>query len=55
LRTVQRCKVNEGKYVLIEREKRPYCYVAKETGEGKTFEELWPAGLTIQDRKAVSA
>jgi pyoverdine/dityrosine biosynthesis protein Dit1 len=55
LRTVQRCKVNEGKYVLIEREKRPYCYVAKETGEGKTFEELWPAGLTIQNRKAVSA
>jgi pyoverdine/dityrosine biosynthesis protein Dit1 len=55
LRNVQRCKVDEGKYVLVKREGRPYCYVTKKTGEGKTFEELWPTGLTIQDRKAVPA
>jgi pyoverdine/dityrosine biosynthesis protein Dit1 len=53
LRTVQRSKVNKGKYALMEREGRPYCYVAMEVEEGKKFEELWPTGLTIRDRKAV--
>jgi pyoverdine/dityrosine biosynthesis protein Dit1 len=54
LRTVQRCKVDEGKYVPVERNGRPYCYVTKGIAEGKTFEELWPTGLTIRERKAVS-
>jgi pyoverdine/dityrosine biosynthesis protein Dit1 len=54
LRTVQRCKVDEGKYALIERDGRPYCFVAKEMGHEKTFEGLWPTGLTMRDRKAVA-
>jgi pyoverdine/dityrosine biosynthesis protein Dit1 len=53
LRTVQRCKVDEGKYALLERAGRPYCYVSEEMGERKTFDELWPTGLTIRDRQAV--
>ncbi|KAF1832599.1 hypothetical protein BDW02DRAFT_502651 [Decorospora gaudefroyi] len=58
MRTVQRCKVDEGKYQLVYRGGRPYCFRAKREGderEGETFEALWPCGLTIRDRKAVAA
>lgn len=58
LRTVQRCKVDKGSYQLICRDDRPYCFRAKLEGEddsNKTFEQLYPSGLTIRDRKAVAA
>ena len=58
LRTMQRCKVDKGSYQLICRDDRPYCFRAKLEGEddsNKTFEQLYPSGLTIRDRKAVAA
>ncbi|KAL1795059.1 hypothetical protein ACET3X_006875 [Alternaria dauci] len=57
LRTVQRCKVDEGSYQLVHRDDQPYCFRAKLEGEDdstKTFEQLYPHGLTIRDRKAVA-
>jgi pyoverdine/dityrosine biosynthesis protein Dit1 len=58
LRTVQRCKVDGEKYQLVYRNGRPYCFCARLEGEGdsnETFEQRYPTGLTIQDRKAVAA
>ncbi|KAF1937638.1 hypothetical protein EJ02DRAFT_458537 [Clathrospora elynae] len=58
MRTVQRYKVDQEAYQLVYRGGRPYCFLAKTEGAGdsdKTFEELYPSGLTVRDRKAVSA
>jgi pyoverdine/dityrosine biosynthesis protein Dit1 len=57
LRTVQRHKVDEDAYRLVYRDGRPYCFLAKNGGAddaSKTFDELFPTGLTIRDRKAVA-
>lgn len=54
MRTVQRHKVDLEKYQLIHRDGRPYFFQAKteDLAAGATFEELYPTGLTIRDRKA---
>ncbi|KAJ5055634.1 Pyoverdine/dityrosine biosynthesis protein-domain-containing protein [Bipolaris maydis] len=57
MRTVQRCKVDETKYSLVYHNGRPYCFRAV-AGNGQdsnqSFAELYPSGLTIRDRRAVS-
>jgi pyoverdine/dityrosine biosynthesis protein Dit1 len=59
LRTVQRSEVDGEAYHLVYRGGRPYCFVAKTRGAEKenvsdVFEDLFPTGLTIQDRRAVA-
>lgn len=58
LRTVQRHKVDKEAYELVYRHGRPYLYRARgedSVGDGEkvTFEELYPTGLGIRERKAV--
>lgn len=58
MRTVQRCKVDATQYRLVYRNGQPYCFCAGASGTqglSQTFEELYPSGLTIRDRRAVSA
>ena len=58
MRTVQRCKVDETKYRLLYRNGRPYCFCAKAASGEETsqdFEELYPHGLTIRDRRVVAS
>lgn len=59
LRTVQRHKVDTEAYQLVKRHGRPYFFRAIPEGgaaEGAevTFEELYPKGVTIRERKAVA-
>lgn len=57
MRTVQRHKVDKEAYQLIQRNGQPYCFRAKPDGANDdvpSFEELYPTGLTIRDRKAVA-
>ncbi|KAJ4366160.1 hypothetical protein N0V83_007795 [Neocucurbitaria cava] len=58
LRTVQRHNVDNEAYQLVYRHGRSYFYRARSKngaweGEKVTFEELYPTGITIRDRKAV--
>ncbi len=55
LRTIQRHKVDLNTYQLITRKGQPYFFLAKSErlAPNATFEELYPTGLTIRDRKAV--
>ena len=58
LRTVQRHKVDKEAYQLVYRHGRPYFYRARSRDSlvdsgNVTFEELYPTGLTIRERKAV--
>ena len=58
MRTVQRHKVDKEAYQVVYRDERPYFYRAIQAGgdnKKATFEELYPTGLTIRDRKAVPA
>ncbi|KAI8933828.1 hypothetical protein NX059_009530 [Plenodomus lindquistii] len=58
MRTMQRHKVDEDVYELIYRHGQPYCFCAKPEGKVRldaSFEELYPTGLTIRERKAVAA
>lgn len=56
MRTVQRCKVDETEYRLLYRNGRPYCFCAKAVSGQETsqdFDELYPRGVTVRDRKVV--
>ncbi|CAO2658028.1 Nn.00g072880.m01.CDS01 [Neocucurbitaria sp. VM-36] len=60
LRTVQRHKVDKEAYQLVYRHGRPFFYRARSedgvrNGKNVTFEELYPTGLVVRDRKAVPA
>jgi pyoverdine/dityrosine biosynthesis protein Dit1 len=57
MRTVQRHKVDKETYQLVHRSGRPYCFRARPEGESgdASFDELYPTGLTIRDRRAVAA